>query len=251
MAVSDEAVEVGAYCREVETHLCRRNGGHLVRIVGPAFDMVSGWARAGIPLKVVFQGIDRHVERVEARGGRRRPVRIEFCEGDVLDAFDDWRRAVGVGLSRAAAGRQEAEGGGGDAETVGRSRTGPSLPAHLERAHLRLTSTLASARLPEALRQTGEEVAQAIDRIRGAARTARREARQRLLAELRALDEALMDAAWASAGPEERERFVEEARRDLAGFRDRMSEAAWAEAVDRAARQGLRQKWSLPRVALE
>lgn len=250
MAVSDEVEDIGAYCREIETHLCRRNGGHLIRIVGPAFEMVSGWARAGIPLKVAFQGIDRHVERVEARGGRRRPVRVEFCEGDVLDAFDEWRRAVGVGLPRGGGG----EGGGADepdSGTAARSRHGPSLPAHLERAHLRLTSTLAGAPLPASLRQTGEEVAHALDRIRGAARTARGEARQRLLAELRELDRRLMDSAWASAGAEERERFVEEARRDLAGFRDRMSEAAWAEAVERAARQSLRRKWSLPRVAFE
>lgn len=250
MAVSDEAVDIGAYCREIETHLCRRNGGHLIRIVGPAFEMVTGWARAGIPLKVAFQGIDRHVERVEARGGRRRPVRIEFCQGDVLDAFDEWRRAVGVGLSRGVGG--EAQGSDEAADgAVARPRHGPSLPAHVERAHLRLTSTLAGAPLPESLRQTGEEVARALDRIRAAARTVRGEARQRLLAELRELDQRLMDSAWASAGPEERERFVEEARRDLAGFRGRMSEAAWTEAVERAARQGLRQKWSLPRVALE
>lgn len=250
MAVSDEAVDIGAYCREIETHLCRRNGGHLIRIVGPAFEMVSGWARAGIPLKVAFQGVDRHVERVEARGGRRRPVRIEFCQGDVLDAFDEWRRAVGVGLPR----RGSDEGQGADEPgdgAVARSRHGPSLPAHLERAHLRLTSTLAGAPLPEPLRQTGEEVARALDRLRDAARTARGEARRRLLAELRELDGMLMDSAWASAGPEERDRFVEEGRRDLAGFCGRMSEAAWAEAVERAARQGLRQKWLLPRVAFE
>lgn len=250
MAVSDEALDVGAYCREIESHLCRRNGGHLIRIVGPGFEMVSGWARAGIPLKVAFQGIDRHVERVEARGGRRRVVRIEHCEGDVLEAFDDWRRAVGVALPRVAVGADSGRGGP-DPGAVPRSRAGPSLPAHLERAHLRLTSTLAGANLPETLRQAGEEVARVLDHIRGVARTARREARQRLLAELRRLDAALMDTAWASVGPDDRERLLEDARRDLAGFRGRMSEAAWTAAVEQAARQNLRQKLSLPRVALE
>jgi len=153
-------------------------------------------------------------------------------------------------LPRVAA---EEDGGSGESDPgeVPRSRAGPSLPAHVARAHLRLTSTLAGSHLPEALRQAGEEVAQALDAIRGAARTARREARQRLLAELRRLDAVLMDTAWASVRPEERERFLEDARRDLAGFRDRMSEAAWAAAVEQAARQGLRQKLSLPRVAFE
>ena len=77
-------------------YLCQKNRGHLIRVVGPAFELVRGWAATGVPLKVAFRGIDRYCERYDAQAGRRRPVRIEFCEADVLDAFDDWRRAVGV-----------------------------------------------------------------------------------------------------------------------------------------------------------
>ena len=43
MAVSD-GVDVPAYCREVEAYLCRRNGGHLIRLVGPSFELVRDWA---------------------------------------------------------------------------------------------------------------------------------------------------------------------------------------------------------------
>ena len=79
----------------IEAHLCRRNGGHLVRLVGPAFETVVGWARQGIPVKVACRGIDRFFDCDLAKHRtRRRPVRIEFCEADVLDAFDEWRRAV-------------------------------------------------------------------------------------------------------------------------------------------------------------
>ena len=28
------------YCREIESYLCKKNEGHLIRIVGPAFEMV-------------------------------------------------------------------------------------------------------------------------------------------------------------------------------------------------------------------
>jgi hypothetical protein len=89
-------IEVDSYCRELEGYLCRKNDGHLIRITGPAFEQVQGWAHQGIPLKVAEAGIDRYFERYYRKGPRRRPVRIEFCEADVLDAFDDWRRAVGV-----------------------------------------------------------------------------------------------------------------------------------------------------------
>ena len=68
------------YCREIEAYLCRKNEGHLIRIVGPAFEQVCGWAQLGVPLKIAFRGIDQYCERYYAKGPRRRPVRIEFCE---------------------------------------------------------------------------------------------------------------------------------------------------------------------------
>jgi hypothetical protein len=57
---------------------------------------VTGWANQAVPVKIAEAGIDRYFERYYRKGPRRRPVRIEFCEADVLDAFDEWRRAVGV-----------------------------------------------------------------------------------------------------------------------------------------------------------
>ena len=47
----DESID---YCRQVEAYLCKKNGGHLVRIVGPAFEQVRDWAAQGVPLKVAF-----------------------------------------------------------------------------------------------------------------------------------------------------------------------------------------------------
>src|SRR5712691_3669494 len=88
--------DITDYCRDVETYLCRKNDGHLIRVVGPSFEIVSGWAAEGVPLKVAFAGIDRCFERYYRKGPRRRPVKIDFCEADVLDAFDEWRRAIGL-----------------------------------------------------------------------------------------------------------------------------------------------------------
>ena len=88
-------MDIADYCREIETYLCRKNDGHLIRVVGPSFELVSGWAAQGVPLKVAFAGIDRYFERYYRKGPRRRPVRIDFCEADVLDVFDEWRRAIG------------------------------------------------------------------------------------------------------------------------------------------------------------
>ena len=51
------------YCRAIEAYLCRKNEGHLIRIVGPAFERVLAWADKGVPLKVAYRGIDRYFER--------------------------------------------------------------------------------------------------------------------------------------------------------------------------------------------
>src|SRR5262249_39856306 len=62
--------DAAAYCREIETYLCRKNDGHLIRVVGPSFELVSGWARRGVPLKIAFRGIDRYFERYYRKGPR-------------------------------------------------------------------------------------------------------------------------------------------------------------------------------------
>ena len=137
------------FCREIENYLCRKNDGHLIRVTGPSFDLVSGWARQGIPLKVAFAGIDRCFERYYRKGPRRRPVKIDFCDADVLDVFDEWRKAVGV---------TAASGDRGAALSGPPDRRGPSLPAHLERVVTKLTTARATGKL-------GDEFDALIDRV--------------------------------------------------------------------------------------
>ncbi len=55
-----------------------------------------------MPLKVAFSGIDRYFERYYRKGARRRPVKIDFCDADVLDVFDEWKRATGVVMASAS-----------------------------------------------------------------------------------------------------------------------------------------------------
>jgi hypothetical protein len=135
-------IEVDAYCRAIEAHLCRKNDGHLIRIVGPAFERVTGWAEQGIPLKVAIAGVDRYFERYYRKGPRRRPVRVEFCEADVLDAFDEWRRAVGVSIIAA-----DSDGGPSVEEPLPAPRPRRSLKTHIESVLARLTVLRGSSRL--------------------------------------------------------------------------------------------------------
>ena len=227
---------VGSYCREVESYLCRRNEGHLIRIIGPAFDLVRGWEVSEIPLSVVYQAIDRTVERREAKGGRRRPVRIEFCEADVLDLFDDWRRAVGV--SSSAAGR----------EANCRAPRPPSLVTHVDRGTAALTAWGAAAVRPAALRDLAAQIVSELDRMHAAAKTARGETRQRLLARLQDIDRELVVAAWKSADADLLDRLRAQAERELAPFRERMPPAEFARSLKTATDRLLGDHLGLPRV---
>ena len=199
--------EAAEYCRAIESYLCRKNEGHLIRIVGPVFEQVSGWAAQGVPLTVAFRGIEQYCERYYAKGPRRRPVRVEFCEADVLSLFDDWRRAVGVST-------------GGDTAAAREARD--SLPAHLDRAIARLTAL--RARVSAAFSGRIEAAVRELDAARSGAAQARGAARDTLLARLRVLDRELLDAA----------------RHELDATRNaELSEAATAAAFDRLLRDAV------------
>lgn len=250
----------GEYCREIESYLCRKNDGHLIRIVGPAFERVCEWAKRGVPVKVAYRGINRYFERSYAKGPRRRPVRVEFCEADVLDVFDEWRRAVGVSAVREARGSDIASEGnrvnGGeflgaveDIDEHETARSRGSLPAHLERAIARLTTLRGGEdrTLDEALDAAVRE----LEAMRGSSKRVRGEAREAVVERLRALDAALLVAARAHLDDAVLEEIRYEAESELAPFRPRMSTEAYdrsrAACIDRI----IRERGRLPTLSFE
>lgn len=232
-AASDEHARSGQpadYCREIETYLCRKNDGHLIRVVGPSFELVSRWASKGVPLAIAFRGIDRYFERYYRKGPRRRPVRIDFCEADVLDLFDEWRRALGL-----PTGTETAE----DGPEPDDRRRAKSLPAHLERVVLRLTNARASGALGANADEVIDRVARELD-VALAAHGLRGQAREALIERLVTLDRELMAAARQALSQTEQRALAAQADAELAPFRATMAPerylAAREAAVDRLAR---------------
>ena len=238
MGVNDD---LGSYCREVEAYLCRKNDGHLIRIVGPAFEQVCGWATRGIPVKIVFRGIDRYFERYYAKGPRRRPVRVEFCEADVLDVFDDWRRVVGVGSVAPAEGDLSDEGAA--------ARKRAPLPAHLDRVVARLTALRAGEERP--LDATLDEIVRELDAARAGSRGLRGAAREALLERLRALDLHFLEAARAGCDAATVQRLAAEAEVQLAPFRDRMAAGVYARSKQACIDRLIREQLRLPVIAFD
>jgi hypothetical protein len=226
----------GRYCRDVESYLCKKNDGHLIRIVGPSFELVCGWAGQQIPIRVVCRAIDRTFERYYSKGARRRPVRIEFCEADVLEMFDDWRRAVGVSTT-------------GLEDTAHRGRRA-SLATHIERVRERLASWLGAGQVLPVAELTGR-VLEELPELAEDARRARGDARRRIVDRLAELDGALGAVVQQSVQPDVRRKCHEEATRDLEPFLQRMPPDALRRALASATGRLLDDHVARPRIAFE
>jgi hypothetical protein len=233
-------MDTDEYCRQIEAYLCRKNDGHLIRIVGPSFTRVCGWAEQGIPFKIACQGIDAYFVRYYAKGVRRRPVQIDFCEHDILDAFDAWRRAVGVRLPGAEAPDEEAQA----------KRRKRSLPEHLDRVCERVTARRARITPPppefDAVLDTITTEAAAFRDLPGPLRG---DMRNRITARLDELDRLMLDAARAQADPADVQAMRREASEQLRPFRDRMPPATYERAVESAVDRLLREREQLPVVS--
>lgn len=220
--ILSQPMDPAEYCREVEAYLCRKNEGHLVRIVGPAFEQVCGWATMGVPLKVALRGIDRYCERYYAKGPKRRPVRIEFCEADILELFDDWRRAVGVSATAAAAEAPEPP-----------SRKG-SLASHIERAVARLTGARAGGTRSAEFDAALASAVRTLDGLAAGAKLARGEARAALLERLAEIDRQVLDASMREIDAATAATLRRETEAELAPFGSRMAPEVRARAAEAA-----------------
>jgi hypothetical protein len=234
-------IDVESYARDLEAYLCRKNDGHLIRITGPAFEQVQGWARQGVPLKVAEAGIDRYFERYYRKGPRRRPVRIEFCEADVLDAFDDWRRAVGVTQVGA-----DSPGGPDVEDPQPSARPRKSLLSQIESAMARLTVLRGSDQAGAVLGPALDTAVRGLDALRAEAARARGEARDEVMRRVAAIDEELAVAAAAVLDAAERSALEREADAELAPFRERMPEEAYRRSRRQALLRLVRQRFGLP-----
>lgn len=235
-------IDVESYCRALEAHLCRKNDGHLIRITGPAFDRVIGWARQGIPLNVAQVGIDRYFERYYRKKPRRRPVRIEFCEADVLDAFDAWRRALGI--SAVAPDRDSGPDVEEPVPATGRSKR--SLASHVEAGLARLTVLRGSDKAGPRIGAALDRAVRLLDAVRADAPRSRGEMREALIQRIAEIDADLVAAAVAAVPEGQRAAFAAEADLELAPFRTRMAADAYVISRRAAVERLVRQHFGLP-----
>jgi hypothetical protein len=239
-------LDVGEYCRKVEEHLTRVNQGHLVRIVGAGFELVRRWAQEGIPLSVVFRGIESKAER-HREGQARRPLRIEFCDADVQAVFAHWRRAIGLAVGRAAdeepAGSTVEDAADRDEPAPRRSR---SLTRHLDRAIDRLGRVAGRLDLDPGFREACDGLLQQLAEVRQSAPKTRGQARDELLVRLTALDAELARAARTFAPADLLASLSSAAAAELEPYRTRLTGGAWERSVAVTVDRLLRDRLALP-----
>jgi len=236
--MTSDTPDPGDFCRQVEAYLCRKNDGHLIRIAGPAFEQVCGWAARGIPLALVTRGIDRYFDRYYAKGPRRRPVRVEFCEADVLDVFDEWRRSVGVSAVEPSAGNAS------EADAESGSRASGSLPAHLDRVIARLTTLRGG--LDRSFDALLDATVRELDTMRARAKSARGDHRDELIERLRGLDAVLVNAVRNACAADTLRQLDQQADEELRPFRTRLSPEAYQQARGLCVERLLRDRARLP-----
>lgn len=241
--------DVADYCRQVEAHLTRINGGHLVRVVGPGFALVKQWADEGVPLSVVFKGIEQKAER-HKRGASARPLRIEFCEADVREVFETWRRATGIstaGVDDPTVDR--------DAPYVGRdfspanSKRRPALKA-IDKAIERLGRLAGRLELPDEFRDAVSHAIERLSSVRAGLAHSRGIARDPWLAQLEPIDLDLMTQARRVVDAAVVRELTEQAEREMAPYRDRLAPEAWQRAVMVTVDRGVRAHLGLPTLEL-
>lgn len=245
--------DVADYCRQVEAHLTRINGGHLVRVVGPGFALVKQWADEGVPLSVVFKGIEQKADRHKA-GASMRPLRIEFCESDVREVFEAWRRATGISIATPPdgdldGGRSFSSGNAGPVSGGDEPRR-RSPSKSIDKAIERLGRVAGRLELSDEFR---DAVSQAIERlatVREGLAHSRGPARDPWLAQVEPIDRDLMTQARRVVDAQVLRGLTEQAEREMATYRDRLAPEAWQRAVTVTVERGVRAHLGLPTLEL-
>jgi hypothetical protein len=180
-------------------------------------------------------------------------VKIDFCEPDILDVFDEWRRAVGLSVGARAFQASDADGSHQPHATGRQSpvTSRQSLPAHLERVLTRLTAARASGSLGDPFDALIDRVSTELDAARGAAGGLRGAARQALIDRLADIDAEMLQRTRALLDDTVREALDREADEELAGFRIGMNADAFARAHAAAVDRLVRDRFRMPTIAYQ
>lgn len=202
------------YYRAIEEEFVRRRGA--VMLLSPRdWGLIGEWKEAGIPLRVVLQGIHNIFDAFEPRAPKGRRINsLSYCRQEILALHDLYRTLHAAEAGRPAAAGQDAAGNAAVTRHVGRLYRGV-------RGALAAASQAGRDSLVGCLARVAAELKRLRKEIKGGAFDP-----QGLEEQLRGFDGEMLAAAKASLQPETLARIEAEAGRALGPAAGRMTPEA-------------------------
>ncbi len=232
-----ERDSAAGYFRAIEAEFVRRRGAPM--LLSPRdWSLMNDWQTAGIPLRIVLQGIANVFDAFDRRSrpAARRVNSLSYCRQEVLAIHDLYSA-----LRAAEAGRPGPRGSDGTSV----------LPRHVGRLARRVREAMSCAS------EAGlDPLVASLARAAADLRRLRRGAQDgsfdplSLDGHLRRLDESILEAARASVPPEEVRAMEVEVERDLQSQQARMTTEAFATTRRALLARLLRRRCRLPRLTL-
>ena len=226
------------YFTEIETRFQARRGSILL-LSTLDWALIEAWREAGVPLEAVLRGIDDAFDKYDARlnraGGRLRKVNgLAWCAQSVMQATEAMREAAL----------------GGDT-----SSANAPLDSGFEEQRLAAYLTTNAERLNEAAGagHAAEVIAGVAERLRLLAaelHTAAAAKPEQLETALTALESRLFAALTLDASDEEVLALREQAARELAPYRGKMSGVQLKQVTEQFVHKRLLESRALPRLSL-
>jgi hypothetical protein len=229
------------YFTEIEERFSRRRGSVLL-LSTLDWALIESWREAGIPLEAVLRGIDAAFDKYEARStrakGRLRKVNgLAWCAQAVMEAAEEMvEAATGTATERTKGTAQS----GFEIERVASYLSGNADKIAVASERLGGSAAI------ESLRSTSQRLRELAMTLHGGEAISLEEL-DRILS---VLEERLVDAMRGAAAETELVALREQADRELAPFRTRMSAVQLRQVKQQFLTKRLLESHALPRLSL-
>ncbi|MBI2822403.1 MAG: hypothetical protein HYX74_09275 [Acidobacteria bacterium] len=218
------------YFTEIEEYFVRQRGKHM--LVSPLdWSLLESWKQVGIPLHVVFRGIERALHKHQARGTLNRVNSIFYCQPSVMECFEEYQQStVGQADPTDAAP-------GEDAGNVARALR--QLRQHLDRV---------GSSLPE--REVADRVGRMMDGLLAEVGGAKPPAMAAVEETLQVCDSILLESARRHLEPVKLDSFQQEARQGLKVYKKKVAPEMYRRIEENFINRKIRQEYDLPEFSL-
>ena len=224
------------YFTEIEEHFIQRRGKHM--LVSPLdWSLIESWKQSGIPLHVVFRGIDRAFAKHQARGTQQRVNSVFYCQPSVMECFEEYRLA--------RVGEEKEDGGEARRRRIDGDSRAKLLEAlnDLQRQLDATAKTLSDSESVARARRMMAELLQEIEAGKGPPLVDIEDT-------LQTCDSILLDGAQRALDESRLKQFQKEAKQELKIYKKKVAPEMYARIEQNFIKRKIRQEFKLPEFTL-